>query len=144
MFSHILCSFTRGRGWRVVSILQGPISFITVVRRYGVKMLVVPAAVVPRRGQFCDPAKLALLAIHPSSVPRVRIRKRRRAPTGMKIASPDPVAAAQEFRARGRQFLQVAPDLSDTDYLSNMRSLLSHYETSVARTRQQSAQGVAA
>lgn len=56
----LLCRFTKGVGWRIAKIVPTLDSNIKVVADNDEKYLSIPSSVAMRRGQFCNPAEIAL------------------------------------------------------------------------------------
>lgn len=56
----LLCQFTKGVGWRIAKIVPTLDSNIKVVTDSDEKYLSIPSSVDTRRGQFCNPAEIAL------------------------------------------------------------------------------------
>lgn len=56
----LLCRFTKNTGWRIARVVPKLDSKIRVVQEDDTKYLSIPSSVDMRRGQFCNPANIAL------------------------------------------------------------------------------------
>lgn len=131
MITHILCSYTRGRGWRVFKRSARRVPCIKVVPFGGQRLLLIPvfATSAIRIGQFCNPALVALDTLHPqSSVRPAWKRKRVRPTTGICPTNPVVPPVLQDFVTQGRAFLREAPVLDDAHFLLRARAVYSAYD----------------